>query len=174
MCWAVWRVALLYLYSNLDRVTLNTSARAIQPPKGHGGQPAVWALGRAPFAVVCYGCGPGLPRRRSWVRVSTDPELRCPATGVKELVMSSDATVAWLLVDAAEPCLVGDERTMIFVELGCGENHLAIERILRVVVESRFPLDATVLTTLTDWLDQYIGSPEERRLRALVAAVRPS
>ena len=63
--------------------------------------------------------------------------------------MTSDASVAWQLADAASPCLTGDERTMIFVQLGCGENHLAAERILAVVVREGFPLPVALLTTLT-------------------------
>jgi len=77
------------------------------------------------------------------------------------------------LADAASPCLTSDERTMIFVQLGCGENHLAAERILAVVVREAFPLPAALLTTLTIWLDRYVGTPEEQRLRALIARVRP-
>jgi hypothetical protein len=87
--------------------------------------------------------------------------------------MTSDASVAWQLADAASLCLTGDERTMIFVQLGCGENHLAAERILAVVVREAFPLPAALLTTLAIWLDHYVGTPEERRLRAQVARVRP-
>jgi hypothetical protein len=87
--------------------------------------------------------------------------------------MTSDASVAWQLADAASLCLTGDERTTIFVKLGCGENHLAAERILAVVVREAFPLPATLLTTLTTWLDRYVGTPEEPRLRALIARVRP-
>jgi hypothetical protein len=80
--------------------------------------------------------------------------------------------MAWLLADAASACLTGDERTMIFVQLGCGENHLAIERILDVVVHERFTLSAALLVTLTSWMDRYVGSHEERRLRTLVGRVR--
>lgn len=87
-------------------------------------------------------------------------------------MMTSDASVAWQLADAASPCLVGHERTMIFVQLGCGENHLAAERMLAVVVREGFPLPAAMLTTLTRWLDLYVGSEEERGLRALLARVR--
>ena len=86
--------------------------------------------------------------------------------------MTSDASVAWQLADAASPCLIAGERAMIFVQLGCGENHLATERILAVVVRESFPLPAALLTTLKTWLDLYVGTPEERRLRALVARVR--
>ena len=59
--------------------------------------------------------------------------------------MTSDASVAWQLADAASPCLTGEERTMIFVQLGCGDNHLAAERILAVVVREGFPLPAGLL-----------------------------
>ena len=41
---------------------------------------------------------------------------------------------------AADVCLTGHERTMTFVELGCGEYHLAIERILNAVMSSRMTL----------------------------------
>jgi len=86
--------------------------------------------------------------------------------------MTSDTSVAWQLADAASPCLTGEERTMIFVQLGCGDNHLAAERILAVVVREGFPLPAGLLTTLTTWLDLYVGTREERRLRALIARIR--
>ena len=87
--------------------------------------------------------------------------------------MTSDAKVAWQLAEAASPCLTGDERTVIFVELGCGENHLVAERILAAVVREGFPLPAALLHTLTTWLDLYVGTREEQRLRALIARVRP-
>ncbi|ASQ89528.1 hypothetical protein [Mycobacteroides abscessus] len=87
-------------------------------------------------------------------------------------MMDSDAGMAWLLADAAGPCLTGDQRAMVFVELGCGENHLAIERILNAVVENGCPLSTAVLAALTEWLDLYVGSPEERLLRDLVLQVR--
>jgi hypothetical protein len=47
--------------------------------------------------------------------------------------------------------------------LGCGENHLAIERIA-VAVRERFALPAVLLTTLTNWMHRYVGSHEERPL----------
>ncbi|KLO42432.1 hypothetical protein [Mycobacterium nebraskense] len=86
--------------------------------------------------------------------------------------MNSDAGMAWLLADAAERCLTGDQRTMVFVELGCGESYLAIERILRIVVGNGFPLPTALLAALTEWLGLYVGSPEERLLRDLVIRVR--
>ena len=73
--------------------------------------------------------------------------------------------MAWMLADAANVCLTGHERTMTFVELGCGENHLAIERILNAVMSNRMMLPVAVFDRLTRWLDGYAGSPEEPQLR---------
>jgi hypothetical protein len=84
----------------------------------------------------------------------------------------SDADMAWLLADAADTCLMGHERTMTFVELGCGEHHLAIERILNAVVSTRVALPLAIFDRLTRWLDGYVGSPEEPHLRSLAADVR--
>ena len=69
-------------------------------------------------------------------------------------------------------CLTGYERTMTFVELGSGENHLAIERILNAVMSSRMTLPVTIFDRLTRWLDGYAGSPEEPQLRTMLAEVR--
>jgi hypothetical protein len=86
--------------------------------------------------------------------------------------MTSDANMAWLLAIAADVCLTGHERTMTFVELGCGENHLAIERILNAVMSSRMALPVAIFDRLTRWLDGYAGSPEEPRLRTMLADIR--
>jgi hypothetical protein len=61
---------------------------------------------------------------------------------------------------------------MTFVELGCGENFLAIERILTMVLSSKKALPVAIFDRLAGWLDAYIGSPEEPRLRALLAEIR--
>jgi hypothetical protein len=80
--------------------------------------------------------------------------------------------MAWLLADAADVCLTGYERTMTFVELGSGENHLAIERILNVFMSSRMALPVAIWDRLARWLDGYVGSPEEPRLRTTLADIR--
>ncbi|MGV0715065.1 hypothetical protein ABQE93_06640 [Mycolicibacterium sp. XJ662] len=84
----------------------------------------------------------------------------------------SDANMAWGLADAADLCLTGYERTMTFVELGCKEYLLVINRILNTVVQSRTTLPSTVLDMLTRWLDGYVGSPDEPQLRAQLAQIR--
>jgi hypothetical protein len=85
---------------------------------------------------------------------------------------TSDANMAWLLTIAADGCLTGYNRTMTFVELGCGEYLLAIERILNVVMSARKPLPMAMFDRMSGWLDAYVGSPEEPRLRTLLAEVR--
>ena len=84
----------------------------------------------------------------------------------------SDANIAWMLVDAADACLTGHERTMTFVELGCGEQHLAIQRILDAVMSSRMMLLVAILDRLIRWLDGYSGSSDEPQLRKMLAEVR--
>jgi hypothetical protein len=94
------------------------------------------------------------------------------APGTADLSMTSDANVAWFLAVAADACLAGHQRTMTFVELGCGEYHLAIERILNSIMSSRMTLSVAIIDRLTRWLDGYLGSLEEPRLRTMLAAIR--
>jgi hypothetical protein len=89
-----------------------------------------------------------------------------------DLTIISDANMAWMLADAANARLTGHERTMTFVELGCGEHHLAIGRILRAVMSDRMMLPVAIFDWLTRWLDGYAGSPEEPQLRTMLAEVR--
>jgi hypothetical protein len=95
-----------------------------------------------------------------------------PSPTTVDLPIISDANMAWLLVDAADVCLTGYQRTMTFVELGSGENHLAIGRILNAVMSSRTTLSAALFDRLAHWLAGYAGSPEEPQLRAMLAEIR--
>jgi hypothetical protein len=102
------------------------------------------------------------------VRRAGSPSL-APTTAALSSV--SDASVAWMLADAADAGLTGYERTMTFVELGAGEDHLAIERILNVFLSRRMTLPLAVFDRLTRWLDGYAGSSEEPRLRTMLAEI---
>jgi hypothetical protein len=94
------------------------------------------------------------------------------APSAAALSMTSDANMAWFLAVAADVCLTGHQRTMTFVELGCGEYHLAIERILNAIMSSRMTLSVAIFDRLTRWLDGYAGSLEEPRLRTMFAEIR--
>jgi hypothetical protein len=84
----------------------------------------------------------------------------------------SDTKMSWMLVDAANGCLTGYQRTMTFVELGAGEDHLAITRILNAVVSTRITLPTAVFDGLARWLEGYVGSADEPQLRTLLAEIR--
>ena len=84
----------------------------------------------------------------------------------------SDEDMAWLLVDAVESCLTGYERTVFFVELGCGDSNLAITRILTALISTRTALPVAILSKLTGWLNAYGGSPEEPQLRMMLDVIR--
>ncbi len=84
----------------------------------------------------------------------------------------SDEDMAWLLVDAVESCLTGYERTIIFVELGCGEGYLVIKRILTVLLSTGMALPEAIISKLTGWLNGYAGNPEEPQLRMMLAIIR--
>lgn len=84
---------------------------------------------------------------------------------------SSDSCIAWVLAEVARPCLSDHQRTLSFVELGSGENHLGIERILTQVAHARFALPTDLVARLHRWLDCYAGSATEHRLRALLAGI---
>ncbi|WP_297774703.1 tryptophanase [Mycobacterium sp.] len=80
--------------------------------------------------------------------------------------------MAWLLVDGVNSCLTGYERTVVFVELGCGESYLVIKRILTALLSTRTALPVAILSKLTGWLNGYAGSPEEPQLRMMLAVLR--
>lgn len=84
----------------------------------------------------------------------------------------SDEDMAWLLVDAVKSCLTDYERTIVFVELGCGESYLAIKRILTALTSNRMTLPVALVSKLTGWLKSHAGSPEEPKLRMMLAVIR--
>ncbi|MCV7380036.1 tryptophanase [Mycobacterium alsense] len=83
-----------------------------------------------------------------------------------------DEDMAWSLVDAVKSRLTGYERTIVFVELGCGETYLVIKRILTALLSNPMTLPVAVFAKLTGWLDGYAGSPEEPQLRTMLTAIR--
>lgn len=97
--------------------------------------------------------------------------LRPPCAAIDPPIIS-DADMAWSLVDAVRSRLTGFERTIVFVELGSGEHHLVIRRILTALLVTGMTLPEATLSELSRWLDGYVGSPEEPRLRTVLAVIR--
>lgn len=86
--------------------------------------------------------------------------------------MMSDEDMAWLLVDAVNSSLTGYERTVTFVELGCGEGYLVIKRILTALLSNPIALPVSILSKLAGWLNGYAGNPEEPQLRMMLDVIR--
>lgn len=84
----------------------------------------------------------------------------------------SDEDMVWSLVDAVKSCLSDYERTLVFVDLGCGENYLVIKRILTALLSTPITLPVAMLSKLASWLNGYAGSPEEPQLRMMLAIIR--
>lgn len=82
--------------------------------------------------------------------------------------MISDAELAWLLADATRPCLNRHERQMAYIDLGSGDELLAIERILHAVIAARYELPPALITLVEGWIERYRGSGFEPTLDALV------
>jgi len=95
-----------------------------------------------------------------------------PSQGRTRSPVISDENMAWLLVDAVQSCLTGYERTVVFVELGCGEGYLVIMRVLETLLSTRTTLPKAILTRLAGWLNGYAGNPEEPQLRMMLAVIR--
>lgn len=94
-----------------------------------------------------------------------------PTKSAADPLIISDADMAWALADSAGSCLTEHERTMTFVELGCGEEHLAIARVLAAVASSRMALPEAVLAPLADWLHSYADNPAQTKLHKALAEI---
>ena len=113
--------------------------------------------------------------KRALARLASSTRLNFASRGSlaqSRPAIISDADMAWLLVDAVKSCLTGYERTIVFVELGCGESYLVIQRILTALLSTPMALPVAILSKLTGWLNGYAGSPEEPRLRVMLAVIR--
>ncbi len=117
----------------------------------------------------------GLEENRSSPSTTLNLASRCspaqsrPTTDPTHI---SDEDMAWSLVDAVKSCLTDYERTVVFVELGCGEGYLVIKRIITVLLATRMTLPEAILWKLSRWLNGYAGSPEEPQLRMMLDVIR--
>ncbi|WP_231984306.1 tryptophanase [Mycobacterium sp. E342] len=117
----------------------------------------------------------GLEEKRSWPLMTLNLASRCSPAQSRPTTDSahiSDEDMAWSLVDAVKSCLTDYERTVVFVELGCGEGYLVIKRIITVLLVTRMTLPEAILWKLSRWLNGYAGSPEEPQLRMMLDVIR--
>ena len=108
---------------------------------------------------------------RSFVPDRVKPIIHSEPLLRSECSPTPTADMAWFLAIAVDGHLTGHERIMTFVELGCGEYLLAVERILLTVRSTRMVLPKSISDRVAQWLDVYVGPPEEPRLRAVLADV---
>jgi hypothetical protein len=80
-----------------------------------------------------------------------------------------ETQLAWALADLARAYLSPAERhdVHIAIGIGIGEMMAAICSLSAVLAREELALPAEIVEPFTDWLDAYVGSPEEARLREL-------
>jgi len=79
-----------------------------------------------------------------------------------------DHELAWLLIDNIASRFTDDEKTAIYVELGCGSWWEAITHMLKVAVRENITLPEPLIGKLTVWLDGYAGNVDEPATRELL------
>jgi hypothetical protein len=65
----------------------------------------------------------------------------------------TERELGWLLADQLLSVLTDRERTVVFVDLGGGEEVAAIHRLLHLAARHRQPLTAKVLNAARQWID---------------------
>src|SRR5262245_29926723 len=89
---------------------------------------------------------------------------------------SAGADLVWELAEAAKPHLSPDDRATVYVNIGAGDVAPAtVERLLLAFIRAGEILNSVLALRVHQWLNCYCDSPDEPRLRLLIAhASRPS
>ncbi|GAA2546297.1 hypothetical protein GCM10010409_21500 [Mycolicibacterium diernhoferi] len=85
----------------------------------------------------------------------------------------TESQLAWELADRVGARLSHEDRTAVFVDLGCGDFLSAIHRILHIVVQNQHRLPAMSLERLHIWSRIYGREPEYAPLLARVKKAPP-
>jgi hypothetical protein len=89
-------------------------------------------------------------------------------------VATSESDLAWDLASALESVLTAADRTLIFAKIGAGEVFGAIGDLLVAAQNLSPTFPPELLLRASTWLDAYIGSDDETRLRELLERLRGS
>ena len=81
---------------------------------------------------------------------------------------ASESDLAWELASAVESVLTAADRSLIFAKIGAGEAFTAIGDLLVAAQHLGANLPQDLLLKASTWLDAYVGSDDEARLRALL------
>ena len=82
--------------------------------------------------------------------------------------MPSDDGPAWALADHISAHLVDDDKTAIYLDLGCGNDWGAIAHMLNVTVRDRLRVSEAIIDQVSGWLDGYAGTADEPTIRELL------
>jgi hypothetical protein len=115
----------------------------------------------------------------------TSPDQHGAVDGLQSLVQKSSRAksgrsvtpsvheLAWALADHIAPNLVDDDRTAVYVDLGCGNGWEAIAHMLHVSVRKNLRVPEALLCQIAVWLDGYAGTPDEPAIRQLLCQLQP-
>jgi hypothetical protein len=86
-------------------------------------------------------------------------------------VLSSDK-LAWALVDLVAIHLKHEDKTAIYVELGCRHHRRAITRTLETCLQHRIIVPTSMINDVDAWRQAYDGHADERKIRGMIDALR--
>lgn len=81
---------------------------------------------------------------------------------------------AWALIDAAASFLSSASRSWLCVKIGAGEQRQAIVELLAGFVTNGTELPPALAPSLWAWINGFLGSASEPRLRDLASRIRLS
>ena len=80
----------------------------------------------------------------------------------------SQAELAWDLAIEMAPRLKRLERSRLFAQIGADETYSAIEELLTRASRNEYQLTAPLVADLGRWVEGYVGTVREPRLRVIV------
>lgn len=81
---------------------------------------------------------------------------------------STEANLAWSLIDAAKPALDARERNHVFVSVGAGDSFTAMRILLKLIATKQIALQLSLIQSCAKWLDAYALHEDHERLRQLI------
>jgi hypothetical protein len=88
------------------------------------------------------------------------------------MLVDDETSLAWALVEAANPELDAVERNNIHVAIAVGETFAVIRHLLIAAADKRVTLTADLTRRCVSWLNAYSGHEDEQHLRRLLQHVQ--
>lgn len=87
------------------------------------------------------------------------------------MLLPNEADLAWQVAAEITTHLTRDEKSAVYLTIGCDDILKAIVDMLTLAQNSRISLSNKTLGSITRWLDGYIGSAEEPVIRKLLTQI---